>query len=604
MQKKRKGFKSIGTLLSLIGLLASLIAGLGVGIFSIVSNINNTEQAAATYRSSLEEDVMNELKNETQVAVSIIDQYYQKQQAGEMTEKQAKKAAADMVRELRYNDGNGYFWIDTVEGVNVVLLGRDTEGQSRWDATDKEGNKYIQMMIENGKQDGGGYTHLNFAKPNETEELPKINYTVLYEPYQWVLGTGVWVDQLDLAESNYRKASIGDMLRGINAQIICLLAILAVVFVLTGIIVKKTIAPIVNITNKLGDLSKGNLKEFEDQSYFENKLLVRRDEIGSISRALVRLRESLSELMKKIIESAKFIADESANLSENASQSAQASDLVANSITSVAQSCAEQNDVVGLAGDTTREFIVQMDNFSGAMKESIEQINSTNEAAVAGKVNSDDAIKQMMIIEESVSKSAEVVGGLGDKMQEIGSIVDVISNIASQTNLLSLNASIEAARAGEAGKGFAVVATEIQNLASQSDSSANEISKLIKDIQIQSEQAVSAMNAGMDNVENGTAAVESSGKAFEQIADMIRAMSDSSKEMESVLEKLGDDTQNVDGAFKQIKDQSGAISDETQTVSAVSEEQTASMQEIATASERLKKLAKELEEETSKFEID
>ena len=98
---------------------------------------------------------------------------------------------------------NGYF--DTSEGVNVVLLGRDTEGQSRWDLTDSSGNKFIQQMIQNGMQEGGGYTQLMFAKPNETEPLPKINYTAYYEPFDWVMGTGVWVDYIDTLKARMNR---------------------------------------------------------------------------------------------------------------------------------------------------------------------------------------------------------------------------------------------------------------------------------------------------------------------------------------------------------------------------------------------------------------
>ena len=135
--------------------------------------------------------------------MSICQVMYARYQAGEMSLEQAKKESADIIRELRYNEGSGYFWVDTSEGVNVVLLGRDTEGQSRWDLTDSSGNKFIQQMIQNGMQEGGGYTHLMFAKPNETEELPKINYTAYYEPFDWVMGTGVWIDDLEALEKEF-----------------------------------------------------------------------------------------------------------------------------------------------------------------------------------------------------------------------------------------------------------------------------------------------------------------------------------------------------------------------------------------------------------------
>lgn len=150
-----------------------------------------SEEQLADYRTQLQHDVDVSLKNETEIVVSMIDKIYQSQQAGELTETQAKKLAADVVRDLRYDDGKGYFWIDTEEGVNVVLLGRDVEGKSRIDLVDPNGVHFIQEMLKNGKQTGGGYTDLSFPKPGETTPLPKRNYTTTFAPYHWVLGTGI-----------------------------------------------------------------------------------------------------------------------------------------------------------------------------------------------------------------------------------------------------------------------------------------------------------------------------------------------------------------------------------------------------------------------------
>ena len=118
----------------------SLISTLCIGAYFIVSTVRDNHAQLATYRTDLEESVGNQLKGETEVAYGILDEYYKKQQAGELTEEQAKKEAADRVRDLRYDGGKGYFWIDTVDGNNVVLLGRkDVEGTNRFNAKDTNG---------------------------------------------------------------------------------------------------------------------------------------------------------------------------------------------------------------------------------------------------------------------------------------------------------------------------------------------------------------------------------------------------------------------------------------------------------------------------------
>ena len=157
--------------------------------------IDPTEMGA-----NLGEFIRNRQKVESdkvQMAFSILEQMHKKEQAGELTREQAQKQAADLVRDLRYDNGKGYFWIDTKEGVNVVLLGRPSEGKSRIDLVDPNGTYFIKEMLANGLKEGGGFTDLMFAKPNETTPLPKRNYTVCFQPWGWVIGTGVWIDQID-----------------------------------------------------------------------------------------------------------------------------------------------------------------------------------------------------------------------------------------------------------------------------------------------------------------------------------------------------------------------------------------------------------------------
>ena len=148
------------------------------------------------YRSVLMEQFDYDIKNQVEVAYTLVDTIYHQQQKGLLPEAEAKKRAADIVRELRFAGGN-YFWIDTEQGVNIVLLGRPTEGKSRFDDVDKKGNKFIQDIIANGKKAGGGYTDYWFPKPNQQEALQKRSYSLQFKPYGWVIGTGNWIEDID-----------------------------------------------------------------------------------------------------------------------------------------------------------------------------------------------------------------------------------------------------------------------------------------------------------------------------------------------------------------------------------------------------------------------
>lgn len=122
-----------------------------------LSILATSEAEVEKYRDTLIAEVERTLKTETETAISVINTVYKRQQAGELTEEQAKTEAANLIRNLRYDNGAGYFWVDTYEGVNVVLLGREnTEGKSRINATDPTGKQFIKEMLENGKKSGGG----------------------------------------------------------------------------------------------------------------------------------------------------------------------------------------------------------------------------------------------------------------------------------------------------------------------------------------------------------------------------------------------------------------------------------------------------------------
>lgn len=603
MNQKKHGFSSIKTMMVAIIIGSVLITALGISAFAIYNVARSNNQQGTAYRRQIEGDVERELKNETQVAVAILEQFHQRAEKGELTEEEAKKQAADIVRDLRYNDGSGYFWIDTVEGVNVVLLGREeTEGKSRIDATDPSGRHYIQEMIENAKQEGGGFTDLMFAKPNETEPLPKRNYTVTYEPFQWVIGTGVWIDELDALEAAHKKEA-AKLLQTTIIQIVIVTIVLILLLAAAAVFLgSRFVKPIKQITEDILDMAKGRFQDVTEDNPLASQA-ARKDEIGSMSDAIITLHIGIRELLHKIIDTSGFVSDAAEQLNVTTDQSAQASEMVAQSITNVAYSCTEQKRAVGMATEETKDFTSHMAKFSAAIKESAELIVKTDDTAATGHHDIQKAVSQMKIIEQSVEATSQVVGALGEQVNAIGSIVDTISDIASQTNLLSLNASIEAARAGEAGKGFAVVADEIRKLADQSNESAGQITELINSIQEKSKEAVSAMESGLENVKSGASIVDEAGRMFENIVHMVSDISDHSQNMEDIVVELNAGTERISESIDQIENMSENVSSESENVSAASEQQSASMHDIAESSDILASKAKNLMEEVGKFEI-
>ena len=565
----------------------------------IVNLKSESERQVASVKQTMITDVERELKIETETAISIIKQVYDRQQKGELTEEEAKKQAADLVRDLRYDDGKGYFWVDTYDGVNVVLLGRDTEGKSRIGLTDPSGKQFIKEMIENGRKEGGGYTDLMFAKPNETTPLPKRNYTATFAPYKWVLGTGVWIDYIDsrIAEE---QAAADEAFKSTLINTIIINIVLLAIFSALGLwAANSLVGPLQIVTARLGVMATGDLRE--DNSLEE--VFHRTDEIGEMSRALHKVQTEVSSMMKQIIEASQQVASSCQQLTDSSEQSAEVSGTVANSIVNVAGSCSEQFTEVENASSNIESLSQSMERFKKTIEHAGQVVSEAKGQADSGEKEVTGAVKQMELIEQSVSQSAQVIEELGKESDKIGTIVDAISQIAEQTNLLALNAAIEAARAGEHGRGFAVVADEVRKLAEQSSSSAGEISSLIGSIQEKARNAVSVMQDGVSQVQNGVGAVNGAGNSFKDIAGMVEQVVDETTEMERTVASLAKNTSTIADAINKISEMSRNVASEAESVSAATEEQTATMNEIAGASRRLTEMAESMESSVERFKI-
>ena len=582
----------------------SLVSTLCVGAYFIVSTVRDNHAQLATYRADLEESVGNQLKGETEVAYGILEEYYKKQQAGELTEDQAKKEAADRVRDLRYDGGKGYFWIDTVDGNNVVLLGRkDVEGTNRYNAKDPNGFPYIQEINKAAQQEGGGFTRWAFPKPGETESLPKYGYSIEFQPYHWVIGTGVWIDEIDAIVAQ-KEAKLAADLRTSILESLGVIVLLQILMALFSRYVGANIArPIVRTTERLGVMGTGDFRLEGEAAAEMQELASRPDELGTMAQAMQEMNEKVRALMRNVAQTAEYLAASSEELTSSAEQAADVSQSIAESIVKVAGACSEQFDDVQTANEHTKKLTQHMQDFEGHLEETGQQVQKTSNVATEGRQGVATAVTGMQSIETNVSHIAELIEGLGENSKQIGEIVDTIAGIAEQTNLLALNAAIEAARAGEHGRGFAVVADEVRKLAEQSQEAASEISERIGRIQSSTQEAVDAMHQGLSEVMDGTKIVQGAGTSFDGIASMVGKAAAASQAMQSSVERLTQSIGRIDAAVEEINTKSRSVADEAQTVSAATEEETASMHEIADASRKLAEQAQNLQNSIAVFKI-
>lgn len=600
MKKQRKSIHSIKTLLVGIIIGATLITAIGLETFSVRNTLANNELQKEQYGQRLLEDIQAQQQYEVELAWSVINQIYEKQVSGEYSEAQAKELAADMVRNLRFNDGKGYFWIDTVDGTNVVQLGdANVEGTNRYNDSDIDGNYYIQDIIAAAKQ-GGGYAFFSFPKPGETVATPNMSYSMLFEPYGWVIGTAVWIDSIDELKAGYEDEAHQAMKKTIY-QLVIFITILVILLAAFAIFIGNKIAnPIIHITDEIERMATGDFsnKETRAKAAIKNK-----SEIGQMVVAETTLQANIRGLMENINDTIAFVSSESQELMKISNQAADASEMVAENCTEVAGNCNNQMDVVNSANSEVGMLVNKVSEFLETLALFQSEIEHTNDAAATGRTDILDVVNQMNTIESAVKDTSSVIMALEEQLGKIGSIVNTISEIANQTNLLSLNASIEAARAGEAGRGFAVVASEISNLADESNDATAQIAEMITSIQESSKEAVSAMEKGLESVAQGTKVVNHSGETFKLIVERISDISKQAEVMQGIVQELSDGTDNVKNYFGGIDHMSCNVADATSNVSAASQEQAASAQEIYAASQRLTKKIEELNDIIHKFKI-
>lgn len=363
-----------------------------------------------------------------------------------------------------------------------------------------------------------------------------------------------------------------------------------------GIAIARMIARrLNNVVITLRKVSKGDLSQ--------SVTITAEDEIGEMGHALNGTIRHLHDLVAKIKESVEQVTSASEEMAASSGLSTQATEQIAGTITEVAQGTERQLAAIDDATATIEQMSAGIQQIAASANAVANVMATTVEAARTGGQDVDSAVSQMSMIDEAVTKTAEVVEKLGQRSTEIGVIVDTISGIAGQTNLLALNAAIEAARAGEMGRGFAVVAEEVRKLAEQSQEAAKQIAVLIQDIQQDTGNAVLAMSEGTREVKAGTEVVVGAGTSFKDIVHLINQVSDQVREISAAIQQMASGSQQIVTVVRDIYKISAKTSSQAQTVASATEEQTAAMQEITAASQSLEAMAESLQEAIFKFKV-
>ena len=431
---------SIGRRLSLVTLM--VLALLGLLLFFCLQ----------IYQQGLMGEKSRQTRAQVETAYSLVAGLEARVRKGELDEASAKAEALALIKGLRYG-ADDYFWINDSHPTMVMhpmkpeLDGKDLSG-----VEDKQGLRLFVAFADLAKAQGAGEVAYYWPKPGVEEPVRKISYIKRFAPWDWIIGTGVYVDDV---EAQYQE--VLRTLLGIGLVLAILL------FAVVGLIVRSIVVPLSQSVSALGNIARG-----------EGDLRFRLPESG---------RDELSQL--------------SVNFNLFAGQMAQ---LVGRSQQITAQNREQAHQLAQIV-DRTGAIVTGQEQDTLRVASAMEQMTVSSRevgqhAAQAAEA-ADSALNLAQHGRQVVAQTRETISQLADEMvetvqavsqleqetQQIGSVLDVIRGVAEQTNLLALNAAIEAARAGEQGRGFAVVADEVRTLATRTHSSTDEIRQMIQRLQ-------------------------------------------------------------------------------------------------------------------------
>jgi len=526
---------------------------------------------------TIEQDILKERKNSLENVInlshSLIKDYHDKALSGILSKEVAMERALENIKALRYGDDHKeYLFVLTAKSCKMLMhpIESSLDSKDMSQKKDVKGKRLFAEMTDLVQARKMGFVDYYWSKPGLKMAVSKLSYVKIFEPWDWVVGSGVYMDDVD-------AKIMATKIRIYTAIFITILMSLG----LTFFIARKVSIPLKQSVAFADKIASGNLTEQLD--------LCQKDEVGGLADALNMMVKNLHKIFVELSENAGTIASSSTELSAVSEQIS----------TSSGQTAQKSNRV----SDASSKMTANMNNVAAVTKQATGNIQAVVCAAeqMSGTIN--EIANNMARGSKTTARAVEIsgqvslkVGELGRAASQISKITDTITDISEQTNLLALNATIEAARAGQAGKGFAVVAVEIKNLALQTALATKEINTNIFGVQSITKESVSAIESIVKIINEIDEIVATVAAAIEEQSAATREISENIKHAANGLCDVND---NV----VQAESMSETITLDIAKVSQSTDEMNVGSTQINTSAVELSRLAETLNVMVRRFTI-
>ena len=425
-----------------------------------------------------------------QTASGVLAYYQNLEKTGALTRDAAQKQALSVVRGLRY-DHDDYFWINDLTPVMIMHPANPKlDGQNLSAIRDPDGFAVFNEFVILAKAKGAGIVNYRWPKPGADAPVAKTSYIQLFEPWGWIIGSGVYVDdvQAEFTGQVWKASVIG-------------LIIAVVMALLVALIARSIVRPLQAAVNAMGNIASGEsdlTRSLDTHGH---------DEVTQLSQHFNSFTAKLRQVVSQLQVCANALGQSSTELGSNATQAHDRSQ--------------QQSQQMELVATAINEVTYGVQDVAKNAEHAASEMRDAQTQAQQGQVHIDGSLQQIDQLSGTISQAVEVMRTLSAESTQIGSVLEVIRSIADQTNLLALNAAIEAARAGEQGRGFAVVADEVRLLAQRTQKSTAEIQGMIERLQGHSEAAVKVIS---DSHSASQLTIEQAGQAGASLTAIGQAL--------------------------------------------------------------------------------